>query len=105
MSESSSDYAVVWPLSRQRTTDVGDVLPLESLSGKRIAFVWDYMFRGDEMWEIIKAGISAEYPTAEFVGYDKFGNIHGPTETGVPSDLLENIDREGVDAAVLAVGA
>lgn len=105
MSESCSDFAVVWPLSRQRTVAVGDALPLESLSGKRIAFVWDYMFRGDEMWEIIKAGISAEYPMAEFVEYDNFGNIHRPTETGVPSDLLEIIEREGADAAVVAVGA
>jgi hypothetical protein len=105
MSESSNEYSVVWPLSRQQITSVGETAGVGSLDNKRVAFVWDYMFRGDEMWELIKEGIRDRYPTAEFVGYEAFGNIHGPSETGVPSDLLDNVRRERVDAAVLAVGA
>lgn len=100
-------YDVVWPLGRSRVEEVAaNERPLE-LSGKTIAFIWDYLFKGPEMFGIIKAQLSAEFPDVRYVDYEVFGNIHGSDadEKANLSALPARLREHGVDAAVLAVGA
>lgn len=98
-------FAVEWPLGRLTK----DVLPagkgLSQVDGKRIAFVWDYVFRGDEMFEIIKEELASRGHEVEFVDYHVFGDTHGADETAVVADIPNKILEYRVDAAIVGVGA
>ena len=77
------------------------------LSGATIAFIWDYLFKGPEMFQIIREHLSAASPGVRFVDYEVFGNIHGTdAEEKENLGLLpERMRAHRIDAAVLAVGA
>jgi hypothetical protein len=96
-------YAVVWP----RATLANAVRPvaprLDTLRGKRIGFLWDYMFRGEELFPELERVLREQYG-AEVVGYDAFGNTHGPEEAQVVGRIPSVIAACGVDAVVSAVG-
>ena len=73
--------------------------------GKRIGFVWDYVFRGDEMFRILEEELGKRFPGSSFVPYEAFGNIHGHDEREVLAKLPERLRAEKVDAVVVGVGA
>ena len=35
---------------------------LDTLAGKTVAQLWDHVFRGDEVFEFLEAGLKARYP-------------------------------------------
>jgi hypothetical protein len=105
VSSSSAEYEVVWPSSRRHLDEIDSTTPLGSLDGKRIAFIWDYIFKGDVMFRIIAEELSKQYPTLDFVGPDEMGNIHGPDEGEVVAALPERLRELAVDAAIVGVGA
>jgi hypothetical protein len=74
------------------------------LNGKRVAFIWDYVFRGDEMFPMIEAEIARRFPEASFARYTEFGNIHGKDSDPVIDGLPEALREKGVDAIVVGVG-
>lgn len=51
MSTANQDdhYEVFWPRAERRQARKAMAPRLDTLSGKAIAFVWDYLFRGDEI--------------------------------------------------------
>jgi hypothetical protein len=98
-------YEVVWPLSKQNTAGIAGTAALGNLNGKRIAFVWDNIFKGDEMFSILREHLSHEYPLIEFVGHEEFGNIHGVEENQVIAELSRKMLAARVDAAIVGVGA
>lgn len=77
---------------------------LDRLDGKKIAFVWDYVFRGDEMFPVIERGLLETFEDISFVPYDAFGSIFGGDEEAVLEDLPEKLHTLGVDAAICGVG-
>ena len=55
-------YAVVWPRSEKSVT-VKPLAPrLATLEGKTVAFLWDYLFRGDEIWPILSEAWRSAFP-------------------------------------------
>ena len=49
-------YAVHWPRS-PRTQAVEPVAGrVDDLAGKKVAFLWDYLFRGDEIFAMLERG-------------------------------------------------
>ncbi len=102
-----SEYQVVWPLGRSAVEKIEVTSGVEGLDGRKVAFVWDYLFRGPEIFDVIKSEITARYPTAQFIDYEAFGNIHGSDEEEKASlELLaERMREHGADGAVVAVGA
>jgi len=76
----------------------------EDLNGKKIAFVWDYVFRGDEMFPLIEAEIARRFPEASFVHHTEFGNIHGKDSDPIIEGLPQALRSKGVDAMVVGVG-
>jgi hypothetical protein len=98
-------YDVVWPLGRSATVNVPLNPRLPVPDGKKIGFVWDYVFRGDEMFELIAAELKHRFPTLEFIAYPQFGNIHGSDEREVIARLPDRLREEGVDAVIIGVGA
>ena len=100
----SGPYAVVWPRSEKSVT-VKPLAPrLATLEGKTVAFLWDYLFRGDEIWPILTEALSARFPGIKFVGWETFGSTHGDDEHQVLADLPANLKRLQVDAVVSGMG-
>ena len=58
----SGDYAVVWPRGA-RTMQATDVAPrLSTLAGKTIGQLWDDLFRGDEIFPMLKRRSASAIP-------------------------------------------
>ena len=97
-------YPVVWP----RGPKAGSISPLAerpaSLDGKKIAFLWDYLFRGDEIFPMLERELSAAYPNMKFIGYETFGSTHGAEEARIVAGLPNTLADHGVDAVVSAMG-
>ena len=100
----SDTYAVVWPRSA-KSIDVKPLAPrLDALEGKTIAFLWDYLFRGDEIWPILSDELGKRYPGMRFIGFEEFGSTHGDEEHQVLADLPAKLKSLGVDAVVSGMG-
>jgi hypothetical protein len=97
----SSVLSPIGPVDRE---DMNVDSRLADLNGKRIGFVWDYVFRGDEMFPMIQAEIAKQFPDASFVDYAQFGNIHGKESDPVIDALPQRFRDEKVDAVVVGVG-
>ena len=101
----TSRFDVLWPLSRRRIGQGEAVRPLQDLSGKCVAFVWDYMFHGETMFETLRELLQARYPGIRFVGHAEFGNVHGNDERAVVAALADKLKTAGADAAIVGIGA
>lgn len=102
--QQESIYPVHWPRS-VRTQAVQPVSPrLTDLSGKTVAFVWDYLFRGDEVFAIVQRELQRLAPGMRFVGYEAFGSTHGEDEREVLERLPGKLKELGVDAVVSGMG-
>lgn len=99
------EFAVVWPSGPIRTQEFTPAPRPDDWSGRTIAFVWDYIFRGDEMWEVIRAELTDRFPGVRFTGYDGFGNIHSTEEREVLAALPQRLRDRDVAAAVVGVAA
>jgi hypothetical protein len=97
-------YQVVWPKSARGVQQRRAATRLASLDGKRIAFVWDYMFRGEELFPALAHALRERFPTVEIVDYNVFGNIHGPNEASIIADLPKMLQEHRIDAAVTGNG-
>jgi hypothetical protein len=100
-------YAVLAPLGA-RLQQEGVLAPrLSSLDGKRVALVFDYAFRGDEMFAAFMDEAKQRFGDVTFLDPDKFGNFHGPAEEGrqAMERLAESLGDREFDAAIVGVGA
>jgi hypothetical protein len=101
----SAEFEVVWPLGRQANapkSESRDHKPLD-LNSARVAFVWTYNRKGDQMFGIMKGMLRGEYPDISFVDYDVFGNIHGASEAEVVAALPQLLRQHKADVAVIGV--
>lgn len=100
-------YDAMSPLGRERAAERVEHEPLTTLEGMTLGFIWDYLFKGDEMFAAIQRAVAAEHPDTSFVDYPKFGNIHGssPDERANIGAIAARIREANVDAVVVAVGA
>ncbi|MBI2908488.1 MAG: hypothetical protein HYX92_12660 [Chloroflexi bacterium] len=102
---SEPTYEVVWPLGRSAY----ETLPLASrkddLSGKTVCELWEWLFRGDEIFPIVRELLSQRYPGIKFVDYTAFGDTHGAKEKAVIAALPEMLRKQGCQAVISGVGA
>lgn len=102
--ESDGHYEACWPRS-PRQSKVKPLAPrLPTLAGKKVAFLWDFLFRGDEVFSLIERELSSRYPGITFVDWREFGNIHGTDERAVVAALPGRFKALGVEAAISAMG-
>ena len=101
-------FGVVHPVSRrpavaQAGAGQAGNADLPSLAGQKIALVWDYVFRGDDVFRLVKERFGTGQSGTEFVDYEVFGDIHGHDE---PLDRLPaRLEEMGVDGTIVATGA
>ena len=102
MSEHAADvmYDVVWPRGEKSMELAPLAKRLDNLEGKTVAQVWDFLFRGDEIFPILEEELRKRYPGIDFVSYDVFGSTHGDEEHDVLAALPAQLKELGVDAVI-----
>lgn len=98
-------YDVVWPLSRRAVSTTGAAARVPDLDGKTVCELWDFFFRGETIFPLVRKHIRAQYPQVKFVAYSEFGNIYGPHEREVVAGLADALRSRGCDAVIIGIGA
>ncbi len=104
MTEHGGYFEVVWPRSERQMAISPLARRLESLAGKRIAQTWDYVFRGDEIFEQLEGELQQRFPGVDFVSWREFGNTHGDQERQILASLPERLRALRVDAVISGMG-
>jgi hypothetical protein len=97
-------YEVLWPRSPRQVQLKPLAARLASLEGKTIAELWDFVFRGDEVYAHLEAALKARFPRVRFVSWREFGSTHGGSEREVVAALPRRFKELGVDAAISGMG-
>jgi hypothetical protein len=98
------EYEALWPLARRTAGDIGMTVRRPQ-DGMRVGFLWDYVFRGDEMFTVLERELPKHLPGPTFVSYETFGNIHGHDEREVLAVLGDRLREKEIDAVIAGVGA
>jgi hypothetical protein len=106
MTNSGNDgyYEALWPRSPRQVQMKPLAKRLESLEGKTIAQMWDYVFRGDQVFGLLEEGLKARYPNIKWVSYKEIGNTHGGEEREIVASIPRRFRELGVDAAISGMG-
>jgi len=102
--ENSATYEVLWPRSPRQARVKALAPRLDTLAGKTVAQLWDYVFRGDEVFALLEEGLAKRYPGVKFVSWREFGSTHGSDEREVVAALPGRLKEMGVDAVVSGMG-
>lgn len=97
------EFEALWP-GGVSAVHTAPAAPRDGLAGKRIGFLWDDMFRGEEIFPALQQNISERFDGVEFVGYEAFGPIFGGDEHAVVAALPERLAALGVDAVISGIG-
>lgn len=101
---SDGDYEVLWPRSPRQVKAKTLARRLDTLNGKTIAQLWDFIFSGDKVFEALEQGIRARYPDVRFVSWREFGNTHGADERKILAELPQRLKALGVDGVISGMG-
>ena len=97
-------YKVLWPRGRKSGAINASARRLNTLEGKTVCELWDGLFRGDEIFPILRKGLSGRYPGVKIIPWTDFpkDGDHGfPDWKAHPNVLAE----KGCDAVIVASGA
>lgn len=95
---------VYWPGASRQGGEKPLAPRLDSLEGKRVALLWGWLFRGDEVYELLQKALAARFTGISFIHWSEFGSIHGNDEREVVAALPEKLKRLGADAVLTAMG-
>jgi len=98
-------YEVVWPLGKPAYATRAPNQRVADLAGKVIGETWDYLFRGEEWFPILREELSKRFPGITFVTYDTFGNLHGPNQRELVAQVPALLKEHHVDAVISGIGA
>ena len=101
-------YDVVGPLGHRVLDEVAEQERPAELGGRTVAYLWDELFRGPEMFDVISSVARERFgDDVTFVGWEEFGNFHASAaeERRVLAELPERLRAHRVDLVVAAVGA
>ena len=93
-------FEVFWPRSPRQTGIKPLAGRLETLNGRTIAQIWDYLFKGDVVFEHLEQAIKEKFPTVKFVSWREFGSTHGGDEKEAIAEFAKKFKEFGVDAVI-----
>lgn len=97
-------YDVLWPQSPKGIEPRALAEKLDGLDGKTVAYLWDGLFRGEELFADLTSELTSRFPTVKIVDWPVVGNTHASDEHAVIAGMPEVLRAHGVDAVVSAVG-
>ena len=102
MSQPTNDgyYEAYWPRGTRQQRTLALAPRLDTLAGKTVAQLWDYLFKGDEVFALLEEGLKARYPGIQFVSWRDFGSTHGGEEKAALDALPLRLREMGVDAVI-----
>ena len=93
-------YEAYWPRS-PRQERMRTLAPrLSTLEGKTVAQLWDQLFKGDVVFELLEEALKKRIPGIRFVSWRDFGSTHGGEEKEVLAALPQRLRALGVDAVI-----
>ena len=93
-------YEAYWPRGPRQQRTRALARRLDSLDGKTVAQLWDQLFKGDIVFEILEESLKARFPGVRFVSWREFGSTHGGDEKEALAALPEKFRALGVDAVI-----
>ena len=93
-------YEVVWPKGERKLKTRPLAKRLDTLNGKTVAQLWDYLFAGDEVFAALEEELAKQYPDVKWVSWRDFGSTHGVNEKELLASLPQRFKELGVDAAI-----
>ena len=93
-------YEVVWPSGERKQKMRPLAKRLDTLNGKTVAQLWDYLFAGDEVFAALEEQLAEQYPDVKWVSWREFGTTHGVNEKELLASLPQRFRELGVDAAI-----
>ena len=93
-------YEVVWPRGERKQALRPLAKRLDTLAGKTVAQLWDFLFAGDEVFATLEETLRAQYPDVKFVSWREFGSTHAVNEKELLASLPKRFKELGVDAAI-----
>ena len=103
-SANDGHYEALWPRSPREVKAKPLAKRLDTLEGKTIAQLWEYVFRGDEVFAALEEGLKERYPNIRWVSWKDFGSTHGSEEREVLASIPKKIKELGIDAVVSGMG-
>ena len=102
MSDHTHDgyYEAYWPRSPRQQTTRPLAPRLDTLEGKTVAQLWDELFKGDVVFDLLEEGLKQRYPGIRFVSWREFGSTHGGNEKAALAALPQRLKALGADAVV-----
>ena len=97
-------YEALWPRSPRQVQLQPLAKRLDTLEGKTIAQLWDYVFRGDDVYALLEEGLKTRFPNIRWISYKEFGNTHGSDEREVVALLARRFKELKVDASISGMG-
>ena len=97
-------YEVVWPGGKKVTETVRFATRLNTFEGKTICNLWDWLFRGEQVFPVIEKELAKRYPGIKFVSHEGFGSTHGGEEKKTLADLQDKLKQNKCDAVISGVG-
>ncbi|MBI2909315.1 MAG: hypothetical protein HYX92_16850 [Chloroflexi bacterium] len=98
-------YEVLWPLGKSVSRTAPPADRTQGLAGRTVCELWDQVFRGDEVFALLREILPTKYPGIKFVDYKKFGNTNGPGQRELIGALPQMLKEYGCDAVISGVGA
>ena len=97
-------YEVVWPRGRKITESAHFAKRLNTLAGKTICYLWDFVFRGDEIFPVIERELAKRYAGIKSIGYEEFGSTHEGREGKSIAALPGKLKQSKCDAVISGIG-
>ncbi len=97
-------YEVLWPRGAKTNEIAPLAARLETLDGKTVCQLWDYLFRGDEVFALLEDELRGRFRAIKFVGYHEFGSTHGEDEGAILASLPRRLKELEVDAVISGMG-
>ena len=100
----SNAYEVVWPRGKRFKSGARLAKRLDTLEGKVVCELWDWIFKGDVIFEVFENELAKRYRGIKFISWKEFGEIHGANEREVLAALPEKLKQYHCDAVICGVG-
>ena len=104
MAIGQGNYAVLWPRGKKVKQATHLARRLDGLQGKTIGGLWNWVYRGDQIFPMLERNLTVRFPGIKFVNYEVFGPTHGSEEARTLADLPDKLRQNKCDAIISSMG-